>query len=231
MIVDASLQAFRDYVGLKLHFNETMIWNRNCGKRLTEAALYKRKDRQFFERIAYQIRDREERIQHFVSCFLHNRNMWIGEMFDQDMRHLHRSRMMRVKALDHTVKSEVDNIIDFMVEEKYTLRDLFLTSNQSPAIFRRQSDIIGGVSRETLALLDRAFKFCSRANDNDPLWKEEAFRLAKYKYLLDVENFEGLKLQYKKLASAGQSAIKNAHTTRKNENVICIPQETERQFC
>lgn len=198
--MSAVLSCFRDYVGLKVHFNEDMIWNRNMGKRLTEETLCGRRDYQFFQRLAYQIPDREERIQYFISCFLNDPNSWIGEMLDQEKMHVHKQRMRTVNALDYHFRNDVDNIINFMYDYKISVRELLLTDGQAPRIIRELPNVIGGVTEETLALLDIGFKYCNQVS-SDPLWHQKSFLIAKYKYLLKLDNPNLLKVQYQKLAA------------------------------
>jgi hypothetical protein len=198
--MSAVLSCFRDYIGLKVHFSEDMIWNRNMGKRLSEETLMSRKDYQFFQRLSYQIPDREERIQYFISCFLNDPDAWIGEMLDQEKMHAHKQRMRVVNALDYHFRSDVDNIVNFMYERKINVRELLLTDGQAPLIIREWPNILGGVTEETLALLDTGFKYCAQES-SDPLWRQKSFLIAKYKYLLQLDNINLLKVQYQKLAA------------------------------
>lgn len=170
------------------------------GKRLTEETLFGRKDYQFFQRLTYQIPDREERVQYFISCFLNDQNSWIGEMLDQEKMHIHKQRMRTVNALDYHFRNDVDNLINYMLDSKITVRELLLTDGQSPRIIRELPNIMGGVTDETLALLDTGFKYCKQESA-DPLWRQKSFLTAKYKYLLKLDNPNLLKVQYQKLAA------------------------------
>src|SRR6478736_1705211 len=157
-----TLQCFREYVSIKLHFNSgTFIWNKGSGQKITESTLYKRKDFAFFDKLAYQIQDPEERREYFVSCFLLNPDMWIGEVFETEIKQFHRSRMRKINSLEYTFKSDVENIADYMREKGVSIKQLLLTHGHVPMIIDDQMHIIGGVSDETLAILDKAFLYTS----------------------------------------------------------------------
>lgn len=194
-----TLQCFRDYVTLKLHFNGEFIWNRTSGERITASALQKRKDFVFFDKMAYQIKDQEERRDYFITCFLKDQKMWIGEMLEQDIKHAHRARMMKVNSLEYTFTSEVENLIEYMREKGLSIKELLLTNNATPLIMADQRNIIGGVSFETMSLLDKGFRFTSQKTD-DPLWRQTAFVLSKYRHFLEIPK-EVLLNQLNQLAS------------------------------
>lgn len=185
-MTQAILNCFRDYVTLKLHFNGEFIWNPSSGSKITESALYKRKDFAFFDRLTYAVKDREERRQYLISCFLMNPEIWVGEMLEPEIKDFHRKRMMRVNSMQHTFRSEIENVIDFMRERKISVRELLLTKGSRPLIIADRSEILGGVSDETLAIIDKGFNFTSQPTD-DPLWKRESFRLSKYRHFLEVD--------------------------------------------
>ncbi len=183
------LDAFRRYVAIKLHFNdEAFFWKTGqLLSRIDFQSLNRRKDYHFFDRFSHLIKDETEQEQYLVSVFLQNPNCWIGEVFETDVKDFHRKRMIRVGSLTHTFTSEIDNILDYMLENKHTVRDLFLTNGTTPAIIKNRNQIIGGVTDETLAVIDKALNFTSQRNTNDPLWNSQAFRLYKYRSCLTVD--------------------------------------------
>lgn len=195
-------QAFQDYVGIKLHFNDHLVWTRNTRLRLKQEQLLKRRDAFVFVRLAEQVPDREARIQQFISMFKQNKSAWAGNIFEEDTIRFHKKRMTVVQALRHVVRTDVDRIIMFMEERKIDIRKLLLCDGQSPYIITHEHDILGGVTDETLALINKGFKFCDQ-DTIDPLWEERAFMLNKYGYCLDADN-EFLKQQFNKLVAVGR---------------------------
>ena len=192
-----AVRTFQDYVGLKLHFNDQFIWHRDFRFNHKEEQLLKRKDAYLFVRMTEQEPDREVRIQRFISAFKQDKNAWIGEIFDQDHTEFHKKRMRVINALQYNLRTDIDRLVLFMEDREIDVRKLLLPDGQSPYIIQNQGDIEGGVSDETLALLEKAFKFCSQPS-NDPFWEEKAFMLSKYHYWLDVDR-AFLKQQLSKL--------------------------------
>ena len=203
--LDSPLQTFRDYVGLKLHFNDPFIWNRNFKSRIGEEQLLKRRDAYMFIKLSEEIPDREERIQRLISAFKKNPATWVGEVFEEDHKDFHKKRMAVVSSLQYSLRSDIDKLVTFMDEHSIDVRKLLVSKGNVPYIIKNEADIPGGIKDETLALIEKAFKFCS--NDTiDPLWQRRAFMLTKYHYWLNVKD-EFLDQQLSKLvANPGQKS-------------------------
>lgn len=183
----ATLNCFRDYVTLKLHFNEeSFTWRPEIGRKIGPDALMKRSDCRYFERLTQKHPDTEDRQNYLISGFVLNKDLWIGEALEKEVVNFHKQRMIRVHSLEHVFSSECENISDFMLETKRSIRDLLkLTDGDRPAIIAERSDIIGGLSDETLAILDKAFDFTRQDSDN-PVWAKTRLKLRKYKRFLDI---------------------------------------------
>jgi hypothetical protein len=183
----ATLNCFRDYVTLKLHFNEeSFTWRPDIGRKISAEALMKRRDSSYFDKLNQKHPDTEDRQHYLVSGFLYNKDLWIGEALEKEVVNSHKQRMIKIHSLNHVFSSECENIRDFMLETKRTIQDLLkLTDKDRPAIIAEQHDIIGGVSEETLAILDQAFDF-TRQDSENPVWSKTRLRLRKYKRFLVV---------------------------------------------
>lgn len=182
----AALNCFRDYVTIKLHFNsDAYTWREDAGRKITENALLTRNDHHFFEALTYKYRDTEERRDFFVSAFLFNPNFWVGEWQQEDVVAHHRNRLKRTHSLVFNFNADVENVIEYMKENKVTLKNLLLNCGDRPTIIKNRSSIIGGVTDETLALLDRGFCFLKQPTEN-PFWQREAFKLHKYSAFLSI---------------------------------------------
>jgi len=167
--------------------------------KLGEDQLLKRKDAFYFMQLAEQ-HDRETIIQMLVSMFKRKREAWIGEILEEENVAYHKSRMAIIKSLKHVVRMDIERIVLFMEEHKVDVRRLLLSDGQTPYIVTHQSDIIGGVTDETLALIEKAFKFCSHESI-DPLWEERRFMLTKYASWIEVDGVF-LKQQLNRLVEA-----------------------------
>lgn len=200
--LEEAVRTFQDYVGIKLHFNDHLVWTRDTRLRLKQEQLLKRKDAYVFLRLNEQEPDRESRIQRFISMFIRDRNSWAGAIFEEDNKAFHKKRMAVISSLKHVFRTDIDRLVMFMEDRKINVRTLLLSDGQTPYIISHEHDIIGGVTDETLALINKGFKFCSQETI-DPLWEERSFMLNKYGYCLDVDR-EFLKQQYNKLLATNR---------------------------
>jgi hypothetical protein len=184
---------FKDYVGLKVHFNVWEFnWRFDYDYHMKESALAKRNDKHFFERFSSLFSKRNEWVEFLISCFMRDKRMWVGDMFEEDLKDYHRSRMIKRVALIYTFRNDAENIFEFMAENNLTLKELLKTKDQRPLILKIRQQIHGGVSDETLALFDKFFRF-TQQKTLDPLWEEERLRYYKYGCLLKVEKLDQIK--------------------------------------
>jgi hypothetical protein len=139
-------------------------------------------------------------MEFFISCFLKNKRLWIGDMFDENLLDDHRIRMTKRGALIYTFRNDVENILDFMSERNISFKKILLTDDQKPLIMKIRHQINGGVSDETLALFDKFFGFTKQVTP-DPLWEEERLRLHKYNHLLEIERIDQVKPILKQLVA------------------------------
>ena len=184
---NSALLAFGDYVGLKLHFSGDLVWKPELKLRLTDDSLGKRSDALYFHRAAVKYRRRQDFVDLLVSSFFRERNFWIGDLEHQENLAFHKNRMRRAGAMLHTFKTDVENICEYMEDNALSIKDL-LAGEGVPSLIKNRRKIFGGVTDETLALLDYYFDYCSRAKTNDPLWDANAAALSRYKYFCRPRN-------------------------------------------
>lgn len=203
VVLSDALRAFKDYVGLKLHFNSDFIFRRDMQlSRINESALMKRKDAFMFYSLVERTEDRETRLQMLISGFRMNPKLWIGEIDDQELKVFHKNRMRVIGALKHSFRTDVDRIVRFMEEENITAKKLFRSNGQMPLIIDSLDRIDGGVTDETLSLLDKGFKFTSQ-NDDDPFWTDRKLSISKYHHWIEVDG-DFLKQQLSRVLEANR---------------------------
>lgn len=195
-------ETFCDYIYLKNYFNKWTFDVKNGSKGLynfiSPNAITKRHDIIHFRKISNVFKSAEQRQEFFISGFLNNRRMWIGDFYSEDVIDLHKLRLKTRTALLYTFNKDVNNIIDYIQEHNTTFKELFKVNGQRPKIMNVKSDIWGGVTDETLAILDKYFKYTSQETIN-PLWDEERLRYHKYGKLLHIEDVNQIKPTLNKL--------------------------------
>lgn len=186
--LESALRAFKNYVGVKIHFNDSMVWRRGSPLKLNEATLLKRRDSYLFTRMAETTPDEAEQCEIYVTMFKQNQSAWIGEAFEHETKVAHRNRMAVVNSLSYAFRSDIDRIVDYLSWKNISLKQAFLPDEGlSPPIISDERNIIGGIKDETFALLNKALGFCSRPT-LDPLWNNRAFMLSKYQHWLPFDD-------------------------------------------
>ena len=191
-----------DYVYIKTHFqSDKFYWNINSRyKAVTVETYLKRKDCKLFAALKQRYSNRSDWCELLISSFLLNNRIHVSDIyFSDEVKEFHVKRLSTIKALDYIFFKDIDNIFDFMYTNNLNVVELFKSSGELPLIFKRLPQVFGGVSDETFCLLDKGFGFTSQQKI-DPLWVEIAFKLVKYKPLLNYESIK-LKKQIEKLLS------------------------------
>lgn len=180
-------ETYKEYVGLKLHFNEwDFIWRPEHEYRMSTDAWVKRNDKAFFSRLSVVKPKRDERVEFLISAFMKNRQTWIGEIFDEEIEESHRVRMSHRRALMYNFRVDCENIQDHLQANGMRLVELLRVGTSQPRIFEERVD--GGVTEETLSIFDWFFNY-SRQETNNLLWEENRLKICKYKYTLGLQEY------------------------------------------
>lgn len=129
---------------------------------------------------------REENIQIWISLFKQNQKGQCGNVLEEEYKEYHKDRLRIINSIKYSFRTDIERLKMFMLDNKIDVKTLLKSDGQSPYIITNESDIIGGVTDETLALLDRAFKFTEQETI-DPLWDQRKFSLRKYGYLVEID--------------------------------------------
>ncbi|AKO61712.1 hypothetical protein CPT_Mendera_065 [Stenotrophomonas phage Mendera] len=202
-VLSGAVQAFQEYVGLKLHFNKDLVWRRGMRFNQDESTLLKRKDAMFFRQFADKYPDSEDRIQRYVSALKRDQNAWIGEMLDMENVEYHKQRMRVIGALTYNLRTDIDRLVTYMDENGVDIKKLLKSDGTRPYLITVMSEIEGGISDETLALMEKAFRYCKQET-LDPFWEQKAFMLSKYHYWLEIKS-DTLDQQLSRLVEAGKA--------------------------
>ena len=191
--------SYRDYVLLKLHFNEPKFnWNRHFNyQRITPAIFSKRRDRVFFQGFEECNPERDQRIELFISAFLQGNKAWIGDVKDDKY---HMDRMARVSHLESLFKQDCQKLEFWLLDHNVKLCNILLTTGLEPCIMIDNADAIG-ISLETIALIHVFDGFLDDFFPIHPLWKEKKSKYVKYgKLLMQLnKNFDMMRNLYETL--------------------------------
>ena len=183
------VQALSDYIALKLHFQGDIVWRPDLKMRISSETLAKRKDAWRFKALAKEYPDREDCIQFLVSAFMWNPSFYLVEAENDEFKDFHKARMRRMSAIYHNFSLEMEALTEYVEDNEIRLSDL-LNPRKKPAIMLVSRNIVGGISIETLAILEHFFGYCREAKTADPLWNEQAFKISRYKYFCQPNETE-----------------------------------------
>lgn len=181
------LQVFRDYIQMKLHFQGHLEWNgTRTMEKLTAESLAARRDGVKFHIIADLRLDREDFVQQLISAFIKDRNFWIGAFGHQEVIKVHKDRMKRWAVKSRNFEIDIGKLRDYMHLKGMTPKDMLYCSSEldAPKVFKLKNRIMGGITEETLALLDWYFDMTrNRHKALDPYWADYAMTISRYKYI------------------------------------------------
>lgn len=180
------VEAYRDYIGIKLHFNDNKFTYRQGGmQKVTADSVLKRKDINQIIRFAEKYSDNQKRLEYLVSMFLHDPKIWIGKTLDLEMEIVHAKRMATVMSLDYNVKTDVDKIVEYMEDNELSLKDMLLTNGDRPTIIRASD--LNTIKIETLSILQKYVDFCSQESIN-PFWTSRSLTIRKYSNFITINS-------------------------------------------
>lgn len=185
MLKHSEFDVFKDYVALKVHFNQwKFTFHPEKSYNIQPDAYRCRKDKHFFTRMVAIKPRRDEWIEFFISSFIKNRRKYVGDMFDEETEDDHRNRMSHRRALEYNFKVDCENIQEHLLAHSMTLPQLLKIGRSQPVLF--ETRIEGGITEESIAIMDKFFNF-TRFQTNNMLWEETRLKINKYSKLLDVD--------------------------------------------
>lgn len=179
------MDTFKDYVGIKLHFNDPKFnyTSRNQLNRYTVDTLKKRKDTQLFIKLAHKFElDPSGRIQFLISQFKNNKNAWVGDFFKESANSIHVNRMKIVKSFDYYLDTDIDKMINYYQGVK-SLEEITKVNFDRPLIYKDLT-----LNDETYAMLDMIVNF--EEQSVNPLWQENLLMYRKYKLYLPLAKYK-----------------------------------------
>jgi hypothetical protein len=180
-------EAYKTYLGLKLHFSEPSYdFSKYNGKvKASVASFNNRKDRLFFERLSTQKKDNEI-IDFFVSNFTSlddPSKLWIGDII-RDGNKNYIEWQKRIQSLSYIFEQELKNVF----EGKNFLDLIEIKGNRHPQIFKEY--LMKNLSLESLVILDKILKITEKFDPVllDPVWELNSNKIKKYSSLLKIES-------------------------------------------
>lgn len=178
------MDTFKDYVGIKAHFNEAdFIYKPNHFRfsRYTVNTIKKRNDRAMFIKLAEKFEvDPDGRREFLISQFKDNKNAWVGDFFSERAKSIHNQRMKIMQSFQSHLDKDIESIVNYYNKTK-TIKDILVVNYDRPLLYKDLK-----LNDETFSLIDHVFTI---ENDSiNPLWYEKFFMYRKYKHFLPLHN-------------------------------------------
>ena len=174
------MDTFKDYVGIKAHFNEKDFYyspNHYRFSRYTVQTIKKRNDCAMIVRFAERFQsDPEGRVEFLVSQFKNDKNAWIGNFSTETAKSIHNKRMKIIQSFDTLLDKDVETIVNYYQGEK-SLDEILKVNFDRPLIYKELN-----LTDEILSLVDKIYPF--ENNSMNPLWSEKLSMFRKYIHFL-----------------------------------------------
>ena len=195
-------EIYKVYLAVKLHFtskNQSYDFHKHGGRTTARLETFtKRRDRYFFHKLS-QSYDDTNAVDYFVSNFVTNTNLWVGDIIGNSGDENYREWSKRIEALHYYYEQDIDYLLERMSANDMSFDDIFTVKNgQHPPILKYF--LSKRINFETLLILDDILGFSKRLNKDiqeKVLWPKLYDRMTRYKPFLKY-NITKYKMTLKK---------------------------------
>jgi hypothetical protein len=155
-------EAFSLFQSLKLHFNSDSydFFKYNGKSRISIDAFENRKDKFHFYKLSRRLTNRDELIMFIVANFLHNENIWVGDLLTEESETIYRQRQKVLQSFSYIFENDCRKLFDGVDNPNDFLK---VTNGEYPVLMTKtlQKDI----EIETLCVLNTILKFMPNWNN------------------------------------------------------------------
>ena len=182
-------EIYKVYLAVKLHFtskNQSYDFHKHGGRTTARLETFtKRRDRYFFHKLS-QSYDDTNVVDYFVSNFVTNTNLWVGDIIGNSGDENYREWSKRIEALHYYYEQDIDYLIERMSANDMDFDDIFTVQNgQHPPILKMV--LSKRISLETFVILEDLLSFSKRLNEDiseTVLWPKLYDRMVRYRPFL-----------------------------------------------
>ena len=155
-------EAFCLFSSLKLHFTqESYDYFKYGGKSRTSIdAFENKKDKWFFYKLSRRFSNDDQARDFLVANFLHDSNVWIGNLLREDSDIHYRARQKVIQSLSYTFTNEIGSIMN----QENPNDSLMVQDGEYPKLLTKL--LHNEISIETVCILNSILKFL-------PMWDKK----------------------------------------------------------
>lgn len=183
-------EVFQLFMGLKLHFTKnTYDYFKFNGKtKLNERSYYNRKDKYFFDKLAKKFKTKGEVLSFLVSNFIIKKNIWVGELFEQDCEQKHKDWKKTIESLSYCFTEDCSFILRSIIESDLSFDDIFVSKDNRHPILMRMV-LQNKIKLESFVILNSILRFKNKFDvdlQDDYVWEELSMLIEKYEPFLPL---------------------------------------------
>ena len=193
-----AFECYQKYVALKLHFNSDSYDFFKYGGRVRakESSFNTRRDKYFFQKLASRYAS-SDIIDLFVSNFLDNKSLWIGDVMSEKCEKIYLKWLKRKESLTYLFDADIDFLLEYMDLNDVGFNALFRPINgHHPPLLKMV--LFKEVGLETFIILNEILGFFPNW-DNDIMdeivWGDLKKKCEKYRPFLgdlDLDKFKNI---------------------------------------
>lgn len=193
-------EVYKAYIGIKLHFTtdyDYVKYNRKVNASLE--SYKKRKDQFFFKKLSRIFN--QEQVEHFfVSNFIENEKMWVGDAFTPECMGVYKNWQKRIESLQYTFQNDCKNMLNFvlpqieddtpfdaLMKKEKSFNNIFnVKAGQHPVVLKMV--LAEKINIETFIILNSMFKFVNQFNKQiaeTVIWPDFYKKCKKYRPFLE----------------------------------------------
>jgi hypothetical protein len=172
-------EAFCLYSSLKLHFTSSYDYFKYGGKlKVTIDSFDNRKDKYYFHKISRKF-NKDDYIEFLVSNFLHEPNIWIGKLMDEEANERYLNYQKVNQSLSYIFENECTELFNSVEKPN----ELFKTSGEHPILLKKV--MRNEISIQTFFILNKFIDFV-------PAWKQKISDTIVWpNFQSKIENYSG----------------------------------------
>lgn len=181
--------AYKLYISIKNHFKQKSYNYEQYGILNPKYETYlARNDRYFFEKLSRKYSDTEV-LNFFVANFLHNENMWVGDLLEDECNTYYIKWLKRYQSLEYNFQEDLLKISNYL-EIKNENLDQFVKSKEESLPHILECVMNNKITPETYCIFDRLFGLSVRYKKyykNNIIFEEIIRKYSKYTTFIKVD--------------------------------------------
>ena len=185
-------EIYKVYLAVKLHFtskNQSYDFHKHGGRTTARLETFtKRRDRYFFHKLSQSYNDTNA-VDYFVSNFVTNTNLWVGDIIGNSGDENYREWSKRIEALHYYYEQDIEYLLERMTANDMQFDDIFTSKDgQHPPILKMV--LSKKISVETFVILEDILSFAKQLDKDileTVLWPKMHDRILRYKPFLKFD--------------------------------------------